>query len=117
MHFQPRKGFSIAPRSRMDEDSLMRLAETTSLVIKKHVSEFVPESDCYLFGSRVNDKLKGGDIDLLLLTPEKLSLSRIRALRRRILSQVGEQKLDIVNFTRESNHPFKTAALEHAVRL
>ena len=109
--------FSIAPRSRMDEDSPMRLPETTSLVIKKHVSDFVPESDCYLFGSRVDDNLKGGDIDLLLLTPEKLSLSRIRALRRRILAQIGEQKLDIVNFSRSSLHPFKAAALEHAVRL
>jgi hypothetical protein len=38
-------------------------------------------------------------------------------VRRRILNQIGEQKLDIVNFTRESSHPFKTAALECAVQL
>ena len=101
----------------MDEDSLMRLPDATNVVIKRHVSDLVPESDCYLFGSRANDNLKGGDIDLLLLTPEKLPLSRIRALRRRILGQIGEQKLDIVNFTRSSLHPFKVAALEHAVRL
>jgi predicted nucleotidyltransferase len=63
----------------------MRLAEATSRVIKRHVDDFIPGSDYYLFGSRVDDKLKGDDIDLLLLTPEKLSLSRIRALRKRIV--------------------------------
>ena len=76
-----------------------------------------PGSECYLFGSRVNDRAKGGDIDLLLLTQKKLPLTVMRRIRRLILNQIGEQKLDIVNFTRSSLHPFKAAALEHAVRL
>lgn len=63
------------------------------------------------------DNARGGDIDLLLLTPEKLPLSQIRGIRRGILNVIGEQKLDIVNFPRSGRHPFKDAALEHALRL
>ena len=81
------------------------------------VSEVAPDADCYLFGSRTDDRKRGGDIDLLLLTSDKLPLTMMRGVRRRILNQIGEQKLDIVNFTRESSHPFKTAALECAVQL
>jgi predicted nucleotidyltransferase len=77
----------------------------------------VPEADCYLFGSRAVDGGRGGDIDLLLMTPEKLPLSMIRRIRRGILNVIGEQKLDIVNFEHHSTHPFKDAALEHAIRL
>ena len=95
----------------------MRLSEDTAQAIREHVSRIAPESDCYLFGSRVMDHARGGDIDLLLLTPEKLPLSQIRVIRRGILNAIGEQKLDIVNFPRSSSHPFKDAALEHARRL
>jgi len=95
----------------------MRLSEETAEVIREQVSRMAPESDCYLFGSRAKNHARGGDIDLLLLTPEKLPLSQIRGIRRGILNAIGEQKLDIVNFTRSSSHPFKDAALEHARRL
>jgi predicted nucleotidyltransferase len=95
----------------------MRLSEETAEVIRDQVSRMAPESDCYLFGSRAMDQARGGDIDLLLLTPEKLPLSLIRGIRRGILNAIGEQKLDIVNFPRSSRHPFKDAALEHARRL
>lgn len=95
----------------------MRLSEETAEVIREQISRMAPESDCYLFGSRAMDHARGGDIDLLILTPEKLPLSQIRGIRRGILNAIGEQKLDIVNFERSSSHPFKDAALEHARRL
>jgi predicted nucleotidyltransferase len=95
----------------------MRLSESIRSVIREQVSRMAPESDCYLFGSRAVDAGRGGDIDLLLLTPEKLPLSLIRGIRRGILNVIGEQKIDIVNFARSSSHPFKEAALEHARRL
>ena len=95
----------------------MRLSESIQAVIREHVSKMAPDSECYLFGSRVIDGARGGDIDLLLLSPEKLPLSLIRGLRRGILNVIGEQKLDIVNFPRTSSHPFKNAALEQSLRL
>ena len=95
----------------------MRLSQTTRQAIKSNIAKMVPESDCYLFGSRTDDVLKGGDIDLLLLTPEKLPLPLISSLKRAILNQIGEQKLDLVNFPTASTHPFKRIALENAVEL
>jgi predicted nucleotidyltransferase len=47
----------------------------------------------FLFGSRVDDSAKDGDIDLLLITEEKLSLVSISRIRRLILNKIGEQKL------------------------
>jgi predicted nucleotidyltransferase len=95
----------------------MRMKDTTLNSIRSIVLNVAPESECYLFGSRVDDRARGGDIDLMLLTREKLPMQLIRRLRRLILNQIGEQKLDIVNFARESSHPFKAVALENAVRL
>lgn len=95
----------------------MRLSQTTCQAIKRNIAMMVPEADCYLFGSRTDDTLKGGDIDLLLLTPEKLPLTRLSSLRRSILNQIGEQKLDLVNFSTSSSHPFKRIALENAIEL
>ena len=96
---------------------MVRLSQATCQAIKSNVAKIVPEADCYLFGSRTDDTLKGGDIDVLILTPEKLSLSLLSSLRRSILNQIGEQKLDLVNFTTTSNHPFKMIALENAIAL
>jgi hypothetical protein len=96
---------------------LMRLSDQAAEVIREQVTRMAPDAACYLFGSRTIDHARGGDIDLLLLTPEKLPLSQIRGIRRGILNAIGEQKLDIVNFAQSSTHPFKQAALEHAHRL
>jgi hypothetical protein len=95
----------------------VRISETTCQAIKSNVTMLAPESDCYLFGSRTIDTAKGGDIDVLVITPEKLPLPLISRLRRLILNQIGEQKLDIVNFPIDSKHPFKTVALENAIKL
>jgi predicted nucleotidyltransferase len=95
----------------------VRIPQTTRLVIKNLVSTLVPDSECYLFGSRTLDDAKGGDIDLLLITPEKIALRQIMMLRREILNRLGEQKIDIVNFPRTSNHPFLKIAMDGAIPL
>ena len=95
----------------------MRLPPSTYSSIKICIQALAPDSESYLFGSRADDKAKGGDIDLLLLTEEKLPLPVISRIRRMILNQVGEQKIDIVNFSKSSDHPFKSIALETAVKL
>ena len=65
------------------------------------------ESNCtalYLFGSRVYDDKKGGDIDLLILTDEKTA-SQLLFVKAKILIQIqkiiGERKIDLIFTTKE----------------
>lgn len=48
----------------------MRLSQTCQQRIKALTQEiFGPEAHVKVFGSRVNDQAKGGDLDLLVITP------------------------------------------------
>jgi len=95
----------------------MRLKDSDKNAILQQTSRFAPDGEAYLFGSRTNSAARGGDIDLLLLTETKLPLRLIREMRRAILSKIGEQKLDIVNFSKQEQHPFKEIAMERALKL
>ena len=95
----------------------MRISELIYHSIKKRIQGSIPNAEVFLFGSRADDSAKGGDIDLLLLTEEKLPLASIKRIRRLILNDIGEQKIDIVNFPKSITHPFKSLALESAIRL
>jgi predicted nucleotidyltransferase len=95
----------------------MRLSQTIHSSIKNRIHQSIPDADVFLFGSRVDDFGKGGDIDLLLLTEEKLPLLFLNRIRRLLLNDIGEQKIDLVNFQKSESHLFKSLALETAVRL
>lgn len=64
-----------------------------------HVAKEIYGNDVevYLFGSRVNDEKKGGDIDLLIRhsSAPKGILARVRMLAR-LKFLLGEQKIDII---------------------
>ena len=53
--------------------------------------------EVYLFGSRLDDNRRGGDIDLLIRTngEKKGVLSRIRMISR-IKDVLGDQKIDVI---------------------
>lgn len=95
----------------------MRITENQHRSIRAAINESVPGADSYLFGSRTDRSSRGGDIDILLLTGQKLPLRTILSLRRRILERIGDQKLDLVNFSKDSEAPFKKLILESAVKL
>jgi predicted nucleotidyltransferase len=95
----------------------LRLEPRERAAIRDQAARLAPGAEAYLFGSRTDPAARGGDIDVLLLTEQPLALATIRRLRRAILDRIGEQKLDIVNFTRDERHPFKDVALATAARL
>lgn len=101
----------------MEQRGQLRLEPAERDVIKDQAETLAPGAEAYLFGSRTNPAARGGDIDVLLLTDQRLALGTVRRIRRAILDRIGEQKLDIVNFTREERHPFKDVALATATRL
>jgi len=75
----------------------MRLSTNEIDAIKESFYTVFEEGVLYLFGSRVDDTKKGGDIDLYIIpsTQENLSMKKIKflALLKRI---IGEQKIDVV---------------------
>ena len=49
-------------------DKNMRLTDLETEVIKKAIYSLDQHAEIYLFGSRVDERLKGGDIDLLIIS-------------------------------------------------
>jgi len=95
----------------------MRIRPEIHEFIKLSTGTFFPGALVYLFGSRVDDLAKGGDIDLMIVSPKKIDPSKIREFRVSFFKQFGWQKLDIVNFTRDENPPFRQIINEQAVLL
>lgn len=93
----------------------MRLRKSEKESIVKAIKSFDPNSEIYLFGSRVNDNLKGGDIDLLIVT-DKLTYDDKLAIKKRIFSEIEEQKIDIV-VSQSGDEPFVKMIFEQAVKL
>ena len=58
-----------------------------------------------LFGSRVDDSKKGGDIDLLFETDEQIAnrTATIGALYVALIRQLGDRKIDV--FLKDANTP------------
>ncbi len=101
----------------MQRSEHLRLEPAEREAIRTQTEDLVPGGETYVFGSRTDPAARGGDIDVLLLTEQRLALGMLRRIRRAILDRIGEQKLDIVNFTRAEQHPFKDVALATAAKL
>jgi predicted nucleotidyltransferase len=77
----------------------MRLSEYEQKTIKQTAGQiFGDEAKVYLFGSRVDDNLRGGDIDIYIeinSNVEKVLEKKIRFLVE-LEKAIGEQKIDVV---------------------
>ncbi|MEK6749730.1 MAG: nucleotidyltransferase domain-containing protein [Pseudomonadota bacterium] len=77
----------------------MRLSDFQRAVIRDAIRRyFGDDAKVYLFGSRVDDTLRGGDIDLYVECPTDTGdlLDRSLGANAAIQKQLGEQKIDIV---------------------
>ena len=73
----------------------MRITEHEKKVIIDAVKSTDPNAKVWLFGSRVDDSKKGGDIDIGILSFNVDVMEEIE-IRQKIHDKVGEQKIDIV---------------------
>lgn len=73
----------------------MRLSVEEISTIKKQVFRFDKEAVVRLFGSRVHDNLRGGDIDLLILS-SKITYRDKLLLRSLLKDHLGNRKIDIL---------------------
>ncbi len=100
----------------------MRLNENQIKVItalaKKHFSDDV---QVYLFGSRTDDQKRGGDIDLLILSPDETILSTARKLAYLVAlkKEMGDRKIDVVldNERTRSKISFYRSITHNSIRL
>ncbi len=77
----------------------MRLTEQQKKVICDSVAEvFGGKCKARLFGSRLDDQAKGGDIDLLMECCEPVDNAGLAAARlaARIQMRIGERKIDVL---------------------
>lgn len=95
----------------------MRLSKKYKNTIKKYFYQFFTDGKIYLFGSRVDDLKKGGDIDLYLvvLNFDNLFEKKIKFLSR-IKRELGEQKIDIV-FNIDSSRLIEKEAVKWGIQL
>lgn len=79
----------------------MRLSRSQLVAIEDAAREcFEPRSTVRLFGSRLDDARRGGDIDLLVETPEPLEPKTLVERRTRFIARLyrllGEQRIDVL---------------------
>jgi len=79
----------------------MRLNPTELAAIEQAANEtFPPHSAVRLFGSRLDDTRRGGDIDLLVEPPEQLSPRALVEQRTRFIARLyrlmGERRIDVL---------------------
>jgi len=91
----------------------MRISEYEKTVIIDAVKNADPNAQIWLFGSRVDDSKKGGDIDIAVFS-EKIDKDIMQKIqvRRFICDRIGEQKIDIVTTNNGKEAIFRLAVAE-----
>jgi len=96
--------------------SKMRLKQYEIQAIQESFASTFVQGSIYLFGSRVDDTLQGGDIDLYIDTSIKNKVAKkidfLVALKKRI----GDQKIDVV-LSYNKNRAIEQEAIKHGIEL
>ena len=107
-----KKGCVTAPYVFKDT---MRLEIQDRSAISDAIYRADPDAIIYLFGSRVDDAAKGGDIDLLVLSTKIKLMDKIDILAQ-LHQSLGERKIDLLVYP-DTSRPFARLAMEDGVRL
>lgn len=93
----------------------MRLANEEQYAISETIRQADNEAQIYLFGSRVDDAAKGGDIDLLVLS-KSINLMKKLDILAQLHRKLGERKIDIAVYP-DTTRPFPRMVMQTGVRL
>lgn len=96
----------------------MRLTPEQREAIVTTFLEVFGKGEIRLFGSRVRDELRGGDIDLYVKPEQRdnLAMKRITYLAR-LKRRIGDQKIDLVLAGRPASRSIDKEALTKGVVL
>ncbi len=98
----------------------MRVLNSDIKAIKQTFLEVFKQGHIFLFGSRVDDSLKGGDIDLYIVPA--LALDRAEVLDKKLdflvklKSLIGDQKIDVI-ISKDKNRLIEKEALHTGIQL
>lgn len=103
----------------------MRLTETEINHIITALTPFLAQqnAELRLYGSRVNDSLRGGDIDLLLIVESLEETASLKIKKHHILAEIknliGDQRIDLKIIAREeiNDDPFLAIIIPSSVIL
>jgi uncharacterized protein len=96
----------------------MRLSHDIAAIIRSTATELFG-APVRLFGSRLDDSARGGDIDLYLeteLPADEAERRRLRMLAR-LARSLGERKIDLVVKTPDGNLPIHAIARREGIVL
>jgi len=74
----------------------MRLTKDAVRSIRHSVGDVCEDAEIWLFGSRVDDRRKGGDIDLYIETGNEIQLTEQLRLMSRLQRALGFRKIDLI---------------------
>jgi len=75
----------------------MRLTEQEKTAIRSVILNEDPTADIFLFGSRLDDNRRGGDIDLYIETSIRRELVKHKArILAKLWERIGAQRIDII---------------------
>ena len=95
----------------------MHLKPEIANYLKQLILDKIPGSTIYLFGSRVDDRARGGDIDVLILTDKPTEKSILRKVRIELIKKIGWRKIDLVNFTHSDESIFRQLIERNCIQL
>ena len=93
----------------------MRLKKNEIEKIKKVITKYDRHADIYLFGSRVDDDKKGGDIDLLVFS-NKLTFNENLKIKIELKKILGDQRIDLI-IKRDKSDPFVDLTFDSSIKL
>ena len=108
----------MTPTSLLKLINVMRITKEQTQLITQTVTRLAGTGTVvYLFGSRLNDRAKGGDIDLLIESDTPLSLIHRAQIKMELESQLG-LPVDIVSKSRGAvATPFQVIAQSRSAQL
>ena len=92
----------------------MRLTDQEKESIVNSIKSIDKDAEVYLFGSRVNDSERGGDIDILILS-EYIEKKNLIDIEESIFNQLDEQKIDFVLSKKQITSKFIQMIFSHKV--
>ena len=74
----------------------MRLSKDEITIIKRVILKYIEDAKIFLFGSRVDDNKRGGDIDIFVQTDKIISLKNQLKILTEIEMNGIERKVDLL---------------------